>query len=169
MNKADLLQILNKLQSGETTSAQVADAMTRPVEGKKGGRGRPRKISDKSAQKRPKGRPKSEMRKENYLIAATFWVLFHDRIPKMTLRAVLSEALFLSDTSIGKIVARINTLAKHGYFIGRSEDGSKAIFLTPKEYAKGQFLESIGINPLSVLRTLKVPVSACSEPEKERL
>ena len=142
-----LQDILERVASGELSPEEA-----RPLLSTQSKTARP------NPKKRKRGRPHgtiSKRRKENYSLILGYWVLFHDRIPKMELRRLLAEGLHVEESYVGKAIARINSLEKDGAFIGRSKDGH-VIALTAEEARRAEFRQTLGMSSFRQGELLKV-------------
>ncbi len=120
MMESDFIKaVLDRFERKEITKAQVHELLA--------GHYKP------SAPKKKNGRPQglTKRRAEQVIAIGAIWVLYHDKIDKMVLRDILSTAVCLSDSQVGKAIAKINKMAV-SHYIGRSKTG-EVIFLSRQE------------------------------------
>ena len=122
-----LAEIRRRIANGEITADSIMEFAPPPA--KK--RGRPRKPP---VPKKANGRPlKIERRK----IVFAVWLLFHDRLPKQELKALLADCFDVDISIIEKHVAEINRISRDPrWFIGRNVECGMVLAIPQKKLRK---------------------------------
>lgn len=131
LDQDELLRIFQDIADGKLTPEEASlKFQPQPSANTSRPRGRPPKPPSIVRQKRQRGRPKLSPNDPRYGMILSIWVTFHDRMPKMKLRELLATALCVEESTVGRLIARINRLADDPrFFVGRAQVGNALMVL----------------------------------------